>query len=106
MYSERTQHVLIQESVGILDIEPPCTKHVLTQYREVCPQCGSGARRHVRYIESHLMPGHWFAGHVGEFSSVTGDLRARIGGSGFARVNYDAGVCEQGRCNFTTGCEV
>ena len=39
MYSERTQHVLIQESVGILDIEPPCTGHVLAQYREVCPQC-------------------------------------------------------------------
>ena len=38
-YSERTQHVLVQESVGILDMEPPCTKHVLAQYRGVCPQC-------------------------------------------------------------------
>jgi hypothetical protein len=39
VYSERTQHVLIQESVGILDMEPPCTKHILAQYRGVCPQC-------------------------------------------------------------------
>jgi hypothetical protein len=39
VYSERTQHVLIQESVGILDMEPSCTKHVLAQYRGVCPQC-------------------------------------------------------------------
>jgi hypothetical protein len=38
VYWERTQHVLIQESVGILDIEPPCTKHELAQYRGVCPQ--------------------------------------------------------------------
>jgi hypothetical protein len=42
VYSERTQHVLIQESVGILDMEPPCTKHILSQYREVCPQCLEG----------------------------------------------------------------
>jgi hypothetical protein len=27
-----------QESVGILDMEPPCTKHILAQYRGVCPQ--------------------------------------------------------------------
>ena len=39
VYSERTQQVLVQESVGILDMEPPCTKHVLAQYRGVCPQC-------------------------------------------------------------------
>jgi hypothetical protein len=39
VYSERTQHVLIQESVGILDMDPPCTKHILAQYRGVCPQC-------------------------------------------------------------------
>ena len=39
MYSERTQHVLIQESVSILDMEPPCTKQVLSQYRGICPQC-------------------------------------------------------------------
>jgi hypothetical protein len=39
VYSERTQYILIQESVGILDIEPPCTKHILAQYRGVCPQC-------------------------------------------------------------------
>ena len=38
VYSKRTQHVLIQGCVGILDMEPPCTKHVLTQYRGVCPQ--------------------------------------------------------------------
>ena len=37
VYSERTQHVLIQESVGILDMEPPCTKHILAQYRGCCP---------------------------------------------------------------------
>ena len=54
MYSERTQHVLIQESVGILDIESPCTKHVLTQYREVCPQ----------------WDGSWFQYSIGYTSSV------------------------------------
>jgi hypothetical protein len=25
--------------VGILDMEQPCTKHILAQYRGVCPQC-------------------------------------------------------------------
>jgi hypothetical protein len=39
VYSERIQHVLIQEIIGILDMEPPCTKHVLAWYRGVCPQC-------------------------------------------------------------------
>jgi hypothetical protein len=39
VYSERTQYVLTQQSVGILDMEPPCTKHILSQYRGVCPQC-------------------------------------------------------------------
>jgi hypothetical protein len=39
VYSERTQYVLIQERIGILDIEPPCTEHILAQYRGVCPQC-------------------------------------------------------------------
>jgi hypothetical protein len=39
VYSERTRRVLIQESVGILDMEPPCTKHILAQYRGLCPQC-------------------------------------------------------------------
>jgi hypothetical protein len=44
VYSERTQHVLIQESVGTLDMEPPCTKHILSQYRGICPQCSPLAR--------------------------------------------------------------
>jgi hypothetical protein len=44
VYSERTQYVLIQESVGTLDMEPPCTKHILAQYRGVCPQCNVSSR--------------------------------------------------------------
>jgi hypothetical protein len=35
---KKTQYVLIQESAGILDMELPCTKHILAQYRGVCPQ--------------------------------------------------------------------
>ena len=38
VYSERTQYVLIQASAGILDMEPPYAKHILAQYRGVCPQ--------------------------------------------------------------------
>jgi hypothetical protein len=47
-YSERTQHVLVQESVGILDMEPPCTKHILAQYKGVCPQWLSVANAHLQ----------------------------------------------------------
>ena len=37
VYSERTQYVLAQENVGILDMELPCTVHILAQYRGFCP---------------------------------------------------------------------
>ena len=38
VYSERIQHVLTQVSVSTLDMKLLCTKHVLAQYRELCPQ--------------------------------------------------------------------
>ena len=60
VYSERTQHVLVRESVGILDMEPPCTKHVLAQYRGVCPQWeehpsahGISAGRTINQLTTH-----------------------------------------------------
>jgi hypothetical protein len=56
VYSERTQHVLIQESVGILDMEPSCTKHVLAQYRGVCPQCHDIVIGGLFGISGHLNP--------------------------------------------------
>jgi hypothetical protein len=55
-YSERTQYVLAQESVGILDMELPCTKHILAQYRGLCPQCEE--LKHVTYFSSYVAEDH------------------------------------------------
>jgi hypothetical protein len=65
VYSERTQHVLIQESVGILDTEPPCTKHVLAQCRGVCPQWVQVARDAEETADDYVMLLVGYAGAVG-----------------------------------------
>jgi hypothetical protein len=54
VYSERTQYVLAQESVGILDLELPCTKHILAQYRGLCSQCYTGKETTKGRSEAYL----------------------------------------------------
>jgi hypothetical protein len=53
VYSKRTQYVLAQEIVGTLDKELPCTKHMLAQFRELCPQCKGKKIRINKIITGH-----------------------------------------------------